>query len=746
MAKFKQAKLDSFFQRNKDSLPSNTSISASQAVDAPVTSVTSITSIPEDELMINEGKTNDLGFILKKHTQLTDAERYRLLTSDGPKNVTILDTVRQSRRKFLKKWLDDNRFCSWLVYTQLSDGGGLCKICIVMQARLKHGTLRDTAFVTRPCIDYKKFMEKAVAHRDTNYHRESNIAAKNCVKSMETGQNVRANMEAQYATQTKENRRIMTSIVKTVMFCASGNIPLRGHSGDSGNLVNLLLFRIDAGDEDLKRHFARMAGNAKYTSPMIQNEILKVASNMIVQDIVMEANKSFVSVIADESCDISGKEQLSIVLRYVKGGEVCERFTGLVEMDSVSAESISSNILTHLSGIGVDLQKLVGQGYDGATTMAGHVSGVQKRIRDKYPRAIFVHCASHCLNLVINDQSKVAIIRSTCDIIRETIRFFRESPKRRAGLGINIPLFCPTRWSEKYKSIRIFKCNFKRVLEALDSLARDANSETRAKAFSLKSALEKSSVIYAVCLIGRYSALMEPLARALQAVGVSVPSVKNLTSSLQSVIAEERNDSEIALNIYKEACEIAGLKELTIPRVVEVQVYRDNVCADSASQYFKRSVYLHYVDGLSCSIRERFIDNPSFFSLLSILPPNKPVHVDEVERLYLLDNLQNEVRLWRTSLSSDVNDECLEGLLLSARDYPSVYTAIQIVMTLPATTVEAERSFSCMKRVKTWMRSSMTSNRLSDLCVLHCHREMVTEEKINRVVSSIVSGKRRMDF
>ncbi|XP_077972730.1 52 kDa repressor of the inhibitor of the protein kinase-like [Styela clava] len=656
MAKFKQAKLDSFFQRNKDSLSANTSISASQAVDAPVTSVTSITSIPEDELIINEGKTNDLGFVLKKHTQLTDAERYRLLTSDGPKNVTILDTVRQSRRKFLKKWLDDNRFCSWLVYTQLSDGRGLCKICIVMQARLKHGTLRDTAFVTRPCIDYKKFMKKAVAHRDTNYHRESNTAAKNFVKSMETGQNVRANMEAQYATQTKENRRIMTSIVKTVMFCASGNIPLRGHSGDSGNFVNLLLFRIDAGDEDLKWHFARMAGNAKYTSPMIQNEILKVASDMIVQDIVMKANKSFVSVIADESCDISGKEQLSIVFRNVKGGEVCERFTGLVEMDSVSVESISSNILTHLSGIGVDLQKLVGQGYDGATTMAGHVSGVQKRIRDKYPRAIFVHCASHCLNLE-------AIIRSTCDIIRETIRFFRESPKRRAGLGINIPLFCPTRWSEKYKSIRIFKCNFKRVLEALDSLARDANSETRAKAFSLKSALEKSSVIYA------------------------------------SVIAEERNDSEIALNIYKEACEIAGLKELTIPRVVEVQVYRDNVCADSASQYFKRSVYLPYVDGLSCSIRERFIDNPSFFSLLSILPPNKPVHVDEVEHLYLLDNLQNEVRLWRTSLSSDVNDECLEGLLLSARDYPSVYTAIQIVMTLLATTVEAERSFSCMKRV-----------------------------------------------
>ena len=34
--------------------------------------------------------------------------------------------------------------------------------------------------------------------------------------------------------------------------------------------------------------------------------------------------------------------------------------------------------------------------------MAGHVRGVQKRIREKYLRAIFVHCAAHCLNLKLN--------------------------------------------------------------------------------------------------------------------------------------------------------------------------------------------------------------------------------------------------------------------------------------------------------------------------------------------------------
>ena len=286
--------------------------------------------------------------------------------------------------------------------------------------------------------------------------------------------------------------------------------------------MKLLQFRIDAGDEALKKDLAQMAGNAKYISPTIQNEILRIASTMVVEEFVAEANESFISVVADESCDISGKEQLSIVLIYTRGDEANESFTGFVKMFSVSAKSISAAILAHLSRIGVDLQKLVGQGYNGASTVAGHVSGVQKRIREKYPRAIFVHCAAHCLNLVINDQSKVPIVRSTCDIIRKTIFFFRESPKRRSSLGVNIPLFSPTRCSKKYKRIRIFKANFKPILNAFASLMEDASSETRAKALSLKATLEKPGVTYAICLIGRHSALIEPLARKLQAVRVSV--------------------------------------------------------------------------------------------------------------------------------------------------------------------------------------------------------------------------------
>ena len=68
------------------------------------------------------------------------------------------------------------------------------------------------------------------------------------------------------------------------------------------------------------------------------------------------------------------------------------------------------------------------------------------------------------------------------------------------------------------------------------------------------------------------------LARKLQSVGVSVPSVKSLIASLQSVLDQDRVDfNTVASSIYDEACAAVGMKELSVPRVVGIQVHRDNV-------------------------------------------------------------------------------------------------------------------------------------------------------------------------
>ena len=161
-----------------------------------------------------------------------------------------------------------------------------------MQAHLTHGSFANAAFLKRPCIDFKKFIEKALSHRDAAYHREATLAAKDFISSMESCKDIYACIDAGRDKRTAENKKNLTSIVKTVLFCASNNIPLHEHSADQGNFMKLFQFRMDAGDKDLKKHFAQMAGNAKYISRTVQNEIFGIASTMVVEEFVAEANES----------------------------------------------------------------------------------------------------------------------------------------------------------------------------------------------------------------------------------------------------------------------------------------------------------------------------------------------------------------------------------------------------------------------------------------------------------------------
>jgi len=53
-----------------------------------------------------------------------------------------------------------------------------------------------------------------------------------------------------------------------------------------------------------------------------------------------------------------------------------------------------------LESQGIDIMNCRGQTYDNASNMAGKYSGMQARIMQENPHAIFVPCAAHSLNLI----------------------------------------------------------------------------------------------------------------------------------------------------------------------------------------------------------------------------------------------------------------------------------------------------------------------------------------------------------
>lgn len=60
-------------------------------------------------------------------------------------------------------------------------------------------------------------------------------------------------------------------------------------------------------------------------------------------------------------------------------GKSVERFIKFDELSSGSAESFHDSLIKALQELGLNVSNIRGQAYDGAKTMSGHISGLQKK-------------------------------------------------------------------------------------------------------------------------------------------------------------------------------------------------------------------------------------------------------------------------------------------------------------------------------------------------------------------------------
>jgi len=142
--------------------------------------------------------------------------------------------------------------------------------------------------------------------------------------------------------------------------------------------------------------------------------------------------------------------------------------------------------------------------------MAGHISGVSKRINNKEPRALFVHCFARSLNLALQDSARQwPTYRDMLDNLKEIIILIRASPKRSAslaGLQLNNPEdsqkslrpLCPTRWTTREQSINSLLVNYSAVEATLSEIADTDKSDAGTKANGLVSCMNSYMFYFAL--------------------------------------------------------------------------------------------------------------------------------------------------------------------------------------------------------------------------------------------------------
>jgi hypothetical protein len=107
-----------------------------------------------------------------------------------------------------------------------------------------------------------------------------------------------------------------------------------------------------------------------------------------------------------------------------------EDFLGFVPVSDLTGQGLATTILETLKNCGLDLSKLVGQGYDGAAAMSGRLRGTQAWIRQQYPRAIYVHCGAHTLNLAIASAFSIPVMKTCFGTISLICNFVGSPPSR----------------------------------------------------------------------------------------------------------------------------------------------------------------------------------------------------------------------------------------------------------------------------------------------------------------------------
>ena len=111
---------------------------------------------------------------------------------------------------------------------------------------------------------------------------------------------------------------------------------------------------------------------------------------------------SLFSILVDESRDVSMKEQMAIIVRYVNNnGHVVEYFMGIEHVTSTTALSLKSAIDKFFSRHGLSISRLRGQGYDGASNMRGEFNGLKSLILKENSCAFYIHCFAHQLQLCL---------------------------------------------------------------------------------------------------------------------------------------------------------------------------------------------------------------------------------------------------------------------------------------------------------------------------------------------------------
>ncbi|KAJ0175106.1 hypothetical protein K1T71_009247 [Dendrolimus kikuchii] len=762
-SKQKLPKIDKFFSQPSASTSSQ-NISIDSDSNSVVTAVLVEKPTKEDSTIIAEPQTStffenvydkssyDLGNFTNKI--LSDNEKRQILDM-GPLQPPgpFPADINQNNRCFSKSYYVScstygpvNRF--WLCYSKILDAayGEPCWL---------FASQRNNVWCTG-IRDWKHLSERIKQHSCSSSHSEAcavyEFWKKNDTNTIDKELENEIHKEASFWKMVLQR---LFDIILTLTL-AKSSLALRGHQEDlsqEGYHGNFLSFveLVARYDHILRQVLDMPKGSTRYLSATIQNEMIESLGTKLETHLLEQIRASpFFAIIMDITQDISKVDQLSIVVRYAvitrsENGqpidiEVKELFLGFYAAIKHGAVDLVNQVTTLFIDKNIDLKKCVGQGYDGASVMSGDIQ----------PNAEYVHCATHNLNLVINDAvSSCVEIQIFFATLQDLYNFFGNSIKR---------------WYLLSK----FTGESETTLKKLNP-TRYPNKDERSEAESIKTKMLNFE--FELLCEFMHSVLndINYASKTLQKCDINLGEASKVLAETKTKLQIYRNDFELFKCKASETARKYGIDtHFQEKRQRKVKKHFDELAADhrfpNREKIFKIEIFNNVLDTIISQLDTRFIGMSAVSHIFDFLTPTFLLHVDEATLLQKCDEFQRKysdiigptfslqfINIYHLVLPQlaqawTVHQLCKEimskyGVLEC--DLTEVFTAMLLFFTIPVTSAAAERSFSKLKLIKNYLRNNMGQTRLRHLSLIAIENKTASSLDLNEVIDTFAKTKAR---